>query len=69
MNRPRRRQSIRLPSARTASIDVAACRLLRVWLAAMVGVVQLVERQVVILNVAGSSPVTHPNRSEGVIAL
>jgi hypothetical protein len=28
----------------------------------MVGVVQLVERQVVILNVAGSSPVTHPNR-------
>ena len=32
----------------------------------MVGVVQLVERQVVILNVAGSSPVTHPNRSEGV---
>jgi hypothetical protein len=25
-----------------------------------VGVVQLVERQVVILNVAGSSPVTHP---------
>jgi hypothetical protein len=26
----------------------------------MVGVVQLVERQVVILNVAGSSPVTHP---------
>jgi hypothetical protein len=27
----------------------------------MVGVVQLVERQVVILNVAGSSPVTHPN--------
>ena len=38
-------------------------------LAAMVGVVQLVERQVVILNVAGSSPVTHPNRSEGVLAL
>ena len=31
----------------------------------MVGVVQLVERQVVILNVAGSSPVTHPNRLEG----
>ena len=31
-------------------------------LAAMVGVVQLVERQVVILNVAGSSPVTHPTR-------
>jgi hypothetical protein len=27
----------------------------------MVGVVQLVERQVVILDVAGSSPVTHPN--------
>jgi hypothetical protein len=34
----------------------------------MVGVVQLVERQVVILNVAGSSPVTHPNRSEVVLA-
>lgn len=33
----------------------------------MVGVVQLVERQVVILNVAGSSPVTHPNRSEGIL--
>ena len=29
-------------------------------LAAMVGVVQLVEHQVVILDVAGSSPVTHP---------
>lgn len=26
----------------------------------MVGVAQLVERQVVVLNVAGSSPVTHP---------
>ena len=33
----------------------------------MVGVVQLVERQVVILNVAGSSPVTHPNRPEGIL--
>ena len=31
--------------------------------AAMVGVVQLVERQVVILNVAGSSPVSHPTRT------
>lgn len=31
----------------------------------MVGVVQLVERQVVILNVAGSSPVTHPNGQGG----
>jgi hypothetical protein len=29
-------------------------------LAAMVSVVQLVEHQVVILGVAGSSPVTHP---------
>jgi hypothetical protein len=50
-----RRELIRPPTTRAASIDVAASRL-----AAMVGVVQLVERQVVILNVAGSSPVTHP---------
>ena len=32
----------------------------------MVAVVQLVEHQVVILAVAGSSPVSHPNRWEGV---
>lgn len=31
--------------------------------AAMVTVVQLVEHQVVILGVAGSSPVSHPNES------
>ena len=35
----------------------------------MVAVVQLVEHQVVILAVAGSSPVSHPHRWEGVIAL
>jgi hypothetical protein len=35
-------------------------------LAAMVSVVQLVEHQVVILGVAGSSPVTHPSKPEGV---
>jgi hypothetical protein len=35
----------------------------------MVAVVQLVEHQVVILDVAGSSPVSHPNRSEGIVAL
>ena len=34
--------------------------------AAMVAVVQLVEHQVVILAVAGSSPVSHPSRSEGI---
>jgi hypothetical protein len=34
----------------------------------MVGVVQLVERQVVILNVAGSSPVTHPNGQRGFLS-
>ena len=28
----------------------------------MVGVAQLVERRVVVADVAGSSPVTHPNR-------
>ena len=33
----------------------------------MVGVAQLVEHQVVILAVAGSSPVSHPNRSEGIL--
>ena len=27
----------------------------------MVGIAQLVERRVVVANVAGSSPVTHPN--------
>src|SRR3569833_2283928 len=32
---------------------------------AMVGVAQLVERQVVILDVAGSSPVTHPREAPG----
>jgi hypothetical protein len=35
----------------------------------MVGVVQLVERQVVILNVAGSSPVTHPIGQRVLLAL
>src|SRR6266700_7988008 len=31
----------------------------------MVGVAQLVERQVVVLDVAGSSPVTHPSEFAG----
>ena len=35
----------------------------------MVAVVQLVEHQVVILAVAGSSPVSHPYRWEGLLAL
>lgn len=35
----------------------------------MVAVVQLVEHQVVILAVAGSSPVSHPRRWEGLLAL
>lgn len=35
----------------------------------MVAVVQLVEHQVVILGVAGSSPVSHPYRWEGIYAL
>ncbi|MDT5205650.1 MAG: hypothetical protein QOD34_2286, partial [Mycobacterium sp.] len=52
---PLQRELIRPPRTQTASIDGAASPP-----AAMVGVVQLVERQVVILNVAGSSPVTHP---------
>ena len=34
----------------------------------MVGVVQLVEHQIVILAVAGSSPVVHPNTKAGVSA-
>ena len=55
-NRPRRRELIRPPGTQAVSINVAADRL-----AAMVAVVQLVERQVVILDVAGSSPVSHPN--------
>lgn len=33
----------------------------------MVAVVQLVEHQVVILAVAGSSPVSHPRRWEGLL--
>ena len=39
-------------------------RLRNPWLIAakvMVGVAQLVERRVVVADVAGSSPVTHPN--------
>jgi hypothetical protein len=32
-------------------------------MAAMVAVVQLVEHQVVILEVAGSSPVSHPDKT------
>lgn len=35
------------------------------WVSYMVTVVQLVERQFVVLNVAGSSPVGHPNRAGG----
>ena len=53
-------QSIRLPSVRAANIDDAA---VPDGSAAMVAVVQLVEHQVVILAVAGSSPVSHPNRA------
>jgi hypothetical protein len=34
----------------------------------MVSVVQLVEHQVVILGVAGSSPVTHPTGQRGYLA-
>ena len=34
----------------------------------MVGIAQLVERRVVVANVAGSSPVTHPNARLGMIA-
>lgn len=48
------RRLIRLPRGTAASIDDAAQ-------AAMVAVVQLVEHQVVILEVAGSSPVSHPD--------
>ena len=49
-----RTKLIRLSGGKAASIDDAAD-------AAMVAVVQLVEHQVVILAVAGSSPVSHPN--------
>lgn len=35
----------------------------------MVGVAQLVERQVVILDVAGSSPVTHPTETSPMTSL
>ena len=58
-----RSQSIRPPSARAARIDDAA---VPNGSAAMVGVVQLVEHQVVILEVAGSSPVTHPETAGAV---
>ena len=34
----------------------------------MVSVVQLVERQIVILVVAGSSPVIHPNKLSSLIS-
>ena len=33
-----------------------------IFACAMVGVVQLVERQIVVLDVVGSSPITHPMR-------
>ena len=59
-------KSIRLPSARAANIDDAA---VPVGSAAMVAVVQLVEHQVVILAVAGSSPVSHPAEVGGHSAL
>ena len=35
----------------------------------MVGIAQLVERLVVVQDVAGSSPVTHPNKKPEVISL
>ena len=35
----------------------------------MVGIAQLVERRVVVANVAGSSPVTHPNALLAQISL
>ena len=35
------------------------------WATYMVAVVQLVERQFVVLDVAGSSPVGHPNEQYG----
>ncbi len=44
-----------------SSIYSAAQRSCENIVAAMVTVVQLVEHQVVILGVAGSSPVSHPN--------
>ena len=50
------------PPSRLVSTSPLVGSTFRGRLAALVGVVQLVERQVVILNVAGSSPVTHPNR-------
>ena len=34
----------------------------------MVGIAQLVERRVVVANVAGSSPVTHPNAPFGALS-
>lgn len=46
-----------------SSIYSAAQRSCENSVAAMVTVVQLVEHQVVILGVAGSSPVSHPNES------
>ncbi len=46
-----------------SSIYSAAQRSCKNSVAAMVTVVQLVEHQVVILGVAGSSPVSHPNES------
>jgi hypothetical protein len=51
---------IRLRNDRAANID----RPLVHRLAAMVAVVQLVEHQVVILDVAGSSPVSHPDMTQ-----
>ena len=63
--RPTATKLIRLPSARAASIDDAAVPL---GSAAMVAVVQLVEHQVVILAVAGSSPVSHPAEVGGLFS-
>ncbi len=35
----------------------------------MVGVAQVVERQIVVLNVAGSSPVVHPSSLENSVSI
>ena len=50
----------RTASPRAAEWEAAGLDWLRIAGAATVAVAQLVERQVVVLDVAGSSPVGHP---------
>src|SRR5699024_3852382 len=60
---PRQPRNQMRPTRRFCNFDFVSYSLIRCLRAAMVAVVQLVEHQVVILGVAGSSPVSHPDQN------